>query len=226
MKLVLHSYVYHVGRPDRTAAGGRSPSSGSQEGIGVSVSMHPEAWIRIAKLGGKGIYTLRRKDRVVGRFAAWAPSLQDRANRWGVAVGLLVPKPVFVVEREVSDEGGDIAIVSEEYATKARAEAAVAYYGGDFEDGGARVREVGGFASTATLSARWRAHFSAKRPSADEAQIETLNLYMAVHHARLDGIWWQERLDPDNYSAPRGVILPHAYQRWSAEPVKTHEPTR
>jgi hypothetical protein len=42
-----------------------------------------------------------------------------------------------------------------------------------------------------------------------------VNLYVATMHPDLDGVWWNERLDPDALSAPRGVLLPHALGRWT-----------
>jgi hypothetical protein len=43
-----------------------------------------------------------------------------------------------------------------------------------------------------------------------------LNLYAEAELPDVDGVWWNERLDPDRHQAPRGVILPSRIARWDA----------
>jgi hypothetical protein len=51
-------------------------------------------------------------------------------------------------------------------------------------------------------------------------ETEAVNLWIAAVRPDLDGVWWNDRLDPASLSAPRGVILPHAASRW--QPVRRY----
>ncbi|MFZ3481778.1 hypothetical protein [Sphingomonas sp. 3-13AW] len=53
------------------------------------------------------------------------------------------------------------------------------------------------------------------RPSAGTAEVLDLLLPIYADEVlRLDGVWWNERLDPSWYSAPRGVIPSHSVGTW------------
>jgi hypothetical protein len=186
--------------------------SNSYEGIGLSVMQCDEeiieSWIHIARLGGT-VIELQRRDGEDGQFAVWSQALEDAAIRWGLKQRLITKYMAWEVswyDEEVDDRRAMV------FDSRPEAEAQVEYY----EE--VEIRPRSAYQSSEALARRWWQHFEGSGVlDTAQASIEVTNMYAAAAFPRLDGIWWNEELDPEALSAPRGVILPHALPRWAAE---------
>lgn len=93
--LISRARVFHVGLLDPSRK-----HANSHEGSGLSVSLHPEAWRRIARLGDAPTYILRRR---AARFMDVDRALNDAVLMnlvWGWATnnGYVLAGERFVVQ--------------------------------------------------------------------------------------------------------------------------------
>ncbi len=217
-KFVSFVRVFWVGRPSDSAVSGRSielrptTKGSSLEGVGLSVSRHPGAWAFIARLSGR-VHDMRRRDGKRGRFLLAPHRLEPAVVRWGSENDWCVPASQWKVPSYDGEEDVLRYMVfdSEE---EAAAEWDASRDALDNDEGG--VQREDSVAATPKLRRRLAHWFlgGAGQVTNSDAEIEVLNLYVAHHYPDLDGVWWDERLDPQALSAPRGVILPHALPRW------------
>jgi len=193
--------VWHVGN----VSAKRRKASTSLEGSGLSVSEHPEEWAEIASLGGHDTHEFRRKDGQPGVFvhmlnmgrakqslldAAAAEGLLQKAQRWEY--------------RWFDDEMDE-----ELYSTFDSEDEAVA----EMDDGaGGSVHAVVVNVPTRKLQTEWRKTFAARL---DDSLAEDFALLLLLERSgNYDGAWWNETLDPQNLSAPRGVIFQTKLPLW------------
>jgi hypothetical protein len=56
-----------------------------------------------------------------------------------------------------------------------------------------------------------------QRTKNDAAPVTVPDLVLTVYAEEhgYDGVWWNDRLDVQNYSAPRGVIVPSKIKSWT-----------
>lgn len=220
-------YAWHVGvrdaeqkrdawRTTHPQAQGRNPG-GSYEGEGLSVSEHPEAWTKIARLGGHVTHELARADGTTGRFADMrkllygpqAPALEALLQ----ARGDIVPgEPAYAFDHEVSDEYGE-RTETQVFATRTEAE----FEAEDLEVDPDTIYAYPQWAASPAIQARWRQHFAGDVPPGQVVDYATL-CWLEASFPDLDGAWWTEDLDPQALSAPRGVIFPSRLDRWTWGP--------
>lgn len=219
--------VFHVG----LLGYGRQPSrwADSQEGTGLSVSLHPEAWIKICKLGGRTTYELRPTNQARGRFVNMTRlprDLRERLTQICVARGDLTPAPCYRVwfydedEDDGSDESGMVCMAFSDEAT-ARSEFEARCEDLDPGDQGEwwhpRFEVVSSWAATDKLQARWQQTFTSQL-SVSNARAMAL-LFLLEDETDFDGAWWEDRLDPYAYHAPKGVIFQSRLPVWQWEAV-------
>lgn len=193
--------VFHVGSMDAADKGCRGPS---YEGHGLSVSLHPDAWIHIARLGGHPTWTL-----TCGTGAFLDVHALDDVTRttildWGVRSGWLERVVVFDVSWFDDELDTDV------YSSFLSREDAAA------EADALEVEEVTSrdtVAATELLAARTGTSDLASAP--DMAVV-----VFVTDMTGLDGAWWNDTLSPETLSAPRGVIVPERLRRWAA--VRSH----
>ena len=181
--------VWHVGTyPEPPPAG---PRQLSQEGLGLSVSIHPQAWAQIAGLGDRFV-RLTRRDGQPGQFLD-AHRARAQVEAWALESGLALSGVVWRVS------GFDYLT-----ETAARRE----------HPHGRRV--LVSVPLPAPAFARQLAERYAP-VTADQPHMvfdgEMFNRFAAGQPA-LDGVWWANRLAPAHYSAPVGLILPERLGRW------------
>lgn len=173
---------------------------GSYEGAGLSVSLHPEEWMQIAKIGGPiwqctrpgnrfiDFYRLRKPHKAM--IAAWAIEHQwaTRTSLWRVSY----------YDEEMEDERYFTFADPQEAQDEAE----------DYED--AKVTEVPGGGLMGTPALYQRMMQDRQDPDVDDL----VTIVYAEDAMKVDGVWFNERLDPDNLSAPRGVIVPSMVTHW------------
>jgi hypothetical protein len=186
--LVEFNEVFHVGTMSHAAR-----NKESLEGTGLSVSRHPEEWSRIARLGGGQIFTLSRADGNPLRFVSWHElddSTRDLVRDWACAHDWIEQRVAWRVTYW-DDELDEDVFMELETETGARAEA------DEYETD---AEEVMVWRATST--------FPDDRAARDIDPTDlVLAEYLRSHRPDIDGVWWDDRLDPHAYSAPRGVLV-------------------
>ncbi|RYY14933.1 MAG: hypothetical protein EON55_07415 [Alphaproteobacteria bacterium] len=200
--------VHHIGDMDPS-----SKRTGSYEGAGLSVSVHPGAWRVIGRgMVGGACWTMRREGARFLDAHAMKRAMRRSVLDWGVGNGLCVVTPLW----RFSHYDDELECrVSQTFPTLA--EAKEESWDGDL----GRVRRVTGHASTPSLDA------ASMQPTPSHGDDAVLDLLLplwahAVHG--LDGVWWEDRLDVLTHSAPRGVIVAEMVSAWSAERLDRDPP--
>lgn len=169
----------------------------SYEGCGLSVSVHPDEWAKIARLGDDDPWVCdARKLRLVDGHRLLRDAAQSLLA-WGVQEGLASECVAWQVDF-VDDYGDERSYLC---ASTDEADAAA-------DDCGGEIQEVRGHAPSEALCERmlWR-RTHAGVPSVSIAQ-DLATVW--AEDAGYDGIWWEDELDVWKLSAPRGVIFPAA----------------
>ena len=195
--------VIHVGHMDVS-----NKSESSHEGKCLSVSECPDAWVRIAKLGGLPWNRLTKKD---AKFLDYHKLIDDKESRqalyqWATKRSFIEVKPVFVTKWHDDEFGCDF---QQYHSTREKAEEEL----GEIEG---TIREIKRFA-TPTDTAVKEAGFEKNCRFVHVHDILTILL---AEEQGLDGVWWDDDEDPDRLSAPRGGILPKMVPTWKVKKVK------
>ena len=165
----------------------------SYEGNGLSISVNPDDWADIARLGGD-TWTLERTDGTPLRFASWTDlgeTERVQLRAWAIDKGWL--KEVAVFEMAYFDDEWDTTVTCQ-FHTLDEAE-----------------READGMDDAATITpvVSWRAtsDFPDSRVGDSDPSDVLMGAYVRAQRPDLDGVWWEETYDPDQLSCPRGVIV-------------------
>lgn len=193
--------VWHVG-----SLGGPKKIVGGMgnEGDGLSVSEHPEAWRRIARLGGQDIWLLEKPG---GVFVDAVKALKSSGIKkalydWALEHKLAVPSTIWRVVS--TDEEGGERYSEYDNERAARAEA-------DDEES---VTEIPGRLKASKEMDRWYRGFT--KSALEPVMLDDMLLFRyAEELGAHDGLWWNEILDPVAYSAPRGAIFQGKLAGWS-----------
>jgi hypothetical protein len=172
--------------------------TGSCEGAGLSVSVHPMAWSRICRIGTEG-FALRNDNREATFLHARKLTDDERAEirAWGRENDYLVNTQSWKVTYFDADleERASFMFASEAEAVSEATELL-------------RPRITGPIHETKSTAKLLRE--THQKEGADLFQGAALDLLLTVyaqHNLDVDGVWWSDRLDPYTHSAPRGVIL-------------------
>jgi RNA:NAD 2'-phosphotransferase (TPT1/KptA family)/8-oxo-dGTP pyrophosphatase MutT (NUDIX family) len=180
----------------------------SYEGAGLSVSVNPDEWQMIAKIGGD-LWELTKAGNKFVNFHRLSKPQRKQIVDWGIKNGYAQPAELWRhtwYDDELDDERYS------DYATKEEAEAELGSYGE-----GEKVEPVkGGLTATPKLSQK------SKRGDIDPIEVvDLLVTAYAEDELDCDGVWWADDLDPDNLSAPRGVIFPSKLSSWKKRKVQS-----
>lgn len=212
--------VFHVGEMD-PALKGRTHNATSHEGNGLSVSVHPAYWRRIARLGDAPLWKLRapasRGDEIVGAFLdalALRPWHWDAVAGWAAQVGFTTSCEAFEVSWIGDDEPASRRYMLFDTADPRSARAARLEFEGVI-DNDPQLKRVQVQKATPAMDRRLGFH-------ADMPLVRDLALTLFVEDVLfsthgLQGVWWKDHLDPAGLSAPRGVIHLSALSAWAAE---------
>lgn len=181
----------------------------SYEGPGLSVSLHPDDWRAIAKLGDTPTWVAHKTNNLFVDRWALTEQQEDEIQRWGIRNQLLEYVTRWEVARWDSELDHQYFIHCETYQ-EALEEA-------DMEE--SIVTEIETLASTTKLAELTGTQKGNTASAFDMA----LNIY-TQQETDLDGIWWEDTYDPSTYSCPRGVILPDMIFSWSFTAINgTHK---
>ena len=175
-------------------------SVGSYEGSGLSVSINPEEWRQIAR--GHVYGDLWRCTRAGNHFLNLhrvTKTQKKKIRDWAVDNQYAVSASVWRYSYYDEDEETERYF---EFRTREEAEAEVN------EDVPGKITEIAG-SLTATTKFNQRA-------MTDDQIIDfgILATIWAEDTTDLDGVWWADRLQPENLSAPKGVIVPSRISYW------------
>ncbi len=197
-RLVALSRVYHVGSLDPADKGCQGES---YEGDGLSISVHPDAWIAIARLGGLPTWAADIGPmRVVDGHGLVAT---DGLMKWAAAEGWVVsiPGACRLAYYDAELECMTSSLFRSRSEAEREAEALV-----DVDS--VELDEVVAWGSTLKLAER----MLRKGGCGDQPEVgieQDVATAWAQEHG-YEGIWWNDQLDQTRLSAPRGVLFPVA----------------
>ena len=189
--------LYHVGTMDS------SNKRDGFEGAGLSVSTHPDAWKQIARGHVTGDTHSATKE---GNKFLDAHSLSDAHNKqikqWAIKNGYLEQQETVTVcyyDDEMEDN------LCSTFNSMADAEAE---YDEELKHMDVTV-DKGGIVPTDKLKKETRQN------RMDSTGVLEFVIPIFAEQQGLDGVWWQDTLDVQRYSAPRGVIVPSKIKSWN-----------
>ena len=212
--------VFHVGVMDASFKA-KTHNSRSLEGAGLSVSLHPRAWRKIARLGGSPTWYLSYQGAGQGDEAAAALFLDRHAlqtqqwsevTQWAADCGLLEPAELIELIWTDSETGSRMSSMYDEANVAKRLEAQEEFESLLESDDTAVLQPVSGWRATRALQDRvgFSIDIGLSRDMALTVFVE--DVLLPAHG--IVGVWWEDELDEEAYSAPRGVILPKALELW------------
>lgn len=194
MREIEFDLVAHIGEMDRS-----KKTRGSYHGAGLAVSRHPEAWDRIAKIGTVG-FILRP---AFGPFRfldrrSMSDDERIQVTEWALADDYLMEAVRFRVSYTDTETDERRYIL---YTSKEDAEAELE----EAEEGALDIVE--------TLEATTRLIASTDQIARQQGRMTgnlAFDLALTCYAEQLldvDGVWWTDRLRPQEYSAPYGTLL-------------------
>jgi hypothetical protein len=193
LPILTQPTVYHVGSKPGTPGSSR-PGRSHFEGDALSVSTHPEAWERIARPLPGRTWELRGP----GRFLDYhAFSDQQLSSLLQSRRDLVRPKTHYFAFMGEDEDG---AVWEGPFTKKEEASAEVD-----------RAEDV--VPSVLWLPTPKLLSFSGVAIRGEDATADAL-LVIAGEQG-LDGVWWEDELDPWAGSAPRGGLLRSRLSQWS-----------
>lgn len=198
--------VFHVGSLNPA-----DKRKDSQEGNGLSVSEHPEAWASIARLGGNPLHKLTKgTSGQQGAFLEFR-SLTEAALRelgeWGIKNGWAQAEKRWRVSWFDSEYDGRVhTLMATEESGRDEAK-------GIREEGDSTARCVEVLVPVLTPKSIERLGFKLDALST----LDMLATFWVEDETELDGVWWDDLLAPHALSAPRGVICLKRLPLWTAK---------
>jgi hypothetical protein len=193
--------VYHVGTMEL-----EKKAEFSLEGSGLSVSVNPEEWRTIARLGSVPTYVLRKNDGVFVNFKKLGKSVKDEIIQWGVSNGYVETKTTYMYYYFDEELGEEVYMEFPTYE-EALEEA-------DEDETQIKINRSG-------IIPTVRLHRETQQSRIEPIQCFELLLTVYVEgNTDYDGVWWDEQLDILNYSAPRGVLFNTRLDKWTVERVE------
>lgn len=201
--IIEHVSVAHVGDLDPKR---KRPCS--YEGRCLSVSMVPTAWAEIAKLGDHGYILTGR-----GRFLNVLALTDDQKLKiveWALSEGFLQRRRIIRLHTYDSetDEWRYIDCTS---MREAKDEAEM------LDEGTFRFERTSAPMATGKL-ARLAGYESEDAVDSD-LSFDLALIEFASRNLDVDGVWWEEELDVDALSAPRGAIFPERVADFTVTPA-------
>ena len=189
--------LFHVGTLDA------SKKRDGYEGAGLSVSTHPDAWQKIARGHVTGdTHTATKEGNKFLDVHSLSNKHNEQIKQWAVKNGYLEQQETVTVSW-FDDEMDDT--LSQTFNSMADAKAE---HDEELEYMDVKV-DKGGVVPTDKLKKETRQN------RIESTGVLEFVLPIFAEQQGLDGVWWQDRLDVQRYSAPRGVIVPSKIKSWN-----------
>lgn len=200
--------LYHVGDLETP----RTDPYFSNEGRGVSISTHPDAWKTISRDVSGYTYRLTAPTETE-LYIAGTRDPRQVACEWCLENEYIADVELWRGAWEDSESGETRYILQQDRADAVReAEAA----GGT----GSWVEPVSGFVLADSGESYWESAFRAPVVNADPVQVSALiPVWYAEFGLGVSGVWWSEELAVSRWSAPRGVVFQNAFSDWEVRDV-------
>lgn len=214
LPLLLFHKLFHVGSFDESD---KSHQGCSQEGNGLSVSLHPEEWIRIARLGGQPTWQMSLT-LGGGKFLdshAMSTFQNGQVEQWAVQQGLLAPQERWKASWFEDDEDSAERMPVSYFSLFTNEAQAIREYGEGEND--EKIEAITMLCATEKADARCGFKIG------DHFVADIAKTFYAEDHG-LDGVWWKDCLDVHALSAPRGVINLTRLVEWEKQCVKEVRP--
>jgi len=200
--------VFHVGDLENPRQ-----INGDFEGPLLSVSSHPDAWRKIARLGNSPTWRIvgvrphskksaKTDTRLCFLDARTLKKKPDSHLQWAASLGLVTPAIRWAAEIPIGEDD-EMGISLHPTLEEATIE----------HHGHLPPKETNVWDSGQELTAFWnqrKPENTPLNPGLTETAVLALliELGAAINPELPDGIWWTDILNPCNYSAPRGGISP------------------
>lgn len=181
----------------------------SYEGQGLSVSVNPEEWQEITPLGGR-VWNLTKADGVFLDYHEMTADQEAAILAFGLERGYVVEQTGYTVtffDDEWDQERSSV------YLTRTEAEL-------EADDLEVDITE-----QTIVVATDLFPDATVKAGDLWPEQI-LATVWVEQEGEGLDGVWWEDDLDVDRLSAPRGVIVPRRISEWIAGAVPEEEDFR
>ena len=179
---------------------------GSYEGAGLSVSLHPRTWMQIARIAGTVWQCTRAGNRFLN-FYRMTKAQKALIGDWAIQQGLAQRMTVWRVYfwDEEAEEKRYFDFIDQKEAQNEFDD----LKHGQGDETATIKRIPGSLMGTSAMHQR----MMQDRPDPADA-VEHAAIAYAEDVLKIDGVWFNERLDPDSLSAPRGVIVPSMVRHW------------
>lgn len=170
----------------------------------MSFSMHPQAWESIARLGGNPWWEGDISSCQILDGYGFIDCNKEDLVSWGEEEGM-VQKVVAYLASWYDDE------------MECQMEAMFQSYQealdevGDLMDDTNSIQRMEALAPTSDLVTAMASSISDVGKPSPSAISDLATIW--AQRSGLDGVWWEDRLDPMSYSAPRGVIFPKSVKK-------------
>ena len=192
--------AYHVGTMDI-----RKKNDYSYEGDGLSVSLCPNAWMRISKTTCGDTHKLTKKNGEKGRFLD-VRKLNKRNKQeildYGRKQGLIEDTVMYCFTYFDDEMEADC-----EVKFKHKEEAILEAEGFEIVEEEIYIEKE--ILPTEKMKKNMQFSF-------DEYKTFDILTTLYAEHIGLDGCWWKDVLDVSRYSAPRGLILNSMLGEWES----------
>jgi hypothetical protein len=204
--IIKIDWLYHVGLLNPKAKGKQS-----LEGAGLSVSVHPGTWVRIAQLGGLPWWKLSKKDGMFLNYHAMSNKHRALISQWGVESAFVQRGTSYEVSR-LDGESGERSFMLFDDKTEAEYE-----FNSIDTDEKPQIGPVSSLYPTQKMKERVAVRTD---PMLARDHLATI---FAEDVLGVDGVWWEDNLDEEHLSAPRGVIVLSMVKTWTAREVEPDE---
>lgn len=223
---VVLDEVFHIGTLD-PASKGQTHNTTSLEGSGLSVSVEPDAWREIARLGGNPTWELRSPEpRSFVDFHELKDEHWSAVMLWAESRGFVLSTEVIEVswyDDECEERRAFVFDASQPKEVVSAQDEFDALIEGNYDDAEEAAADVDG--PRMERHAAWRATPALNDRIGFDVSIglvKDLALTVFVEdelyaNEGFHGVWWMDNLDVGNLSAPRGVIHAAALPAWERE---------
>ncbi|MCC5611852.1 hypothetical protein LC612_35260 [Nostoc sp. CHAB 5834] len=197
------SRVFHVG----ALSCAPSPKPFSHEGNGLSVSLHPDEWRKIARLGSAPVHILEKSQGCFLDVLKLSNSQASDMLDWACSQGLGTEIEAYEVAYKEEDERGTL---QDRFLLITNEEIAEDEHRSMVEEGiSATIESI----RVPSFTAVGEARIGFKVPLVFAKDL-LISLWVE-DVTELDGVWWNDVLLPHSYSAPRGTINLKSIPSWT-----------